>query len=118
MSRKGGIQWGKPLTLRRLRSLHDNRLQYQVSDRLSFMRFPGLELSCNVPDTSTVWAFRAAIKERELADALFERLNQAQADLGIEFKRGQIIDDALDPIPSPSDGHENNAIIKSDAAPV
>lgn len=57
-------------------------------------------------------------KERELADALFERLNQVQADLGIGLQRRQIIDDALDPVPSPRGGHENNALIKADAVPV
>lgn len=76
MSRRGGIPWGKPLTLQRLHSLFDKRLQYRVSDRLSFKRFLGLELFCNVPDTRTVWAFREALNERELTDALFERLNQ------------------------------------------
>ena len=50
------------------------------------MRFLGLELSGNVPDARTVWAFREALKERHLTDALFERLNQALADLGVSSK--------------------------------
>ena len=41
------------LILQRLHNLSDERLQYQVSDRLSFMRFLGLELSGNVPDART-----------------------------------------------------------------
>lgn len=39
---------GKPLTMQRLHSLSDKRLQYQVRDRLYFMHFLGLELSCNM----------------------------------------------------------------------
>jgi len=35
----------KLLVLQRLHGLSDERLQYQVSDRLSFMRFLGLELA-------------------------------------------------------------------------
>lgn len=35
-----------------------------------------------------------------------------------ELKSGQITDDAFDPVPIQRDGHENNALIKSDAVPV
>ena len=45
----------KLLILQRLHGLSDERLQYQVSDRPSFMRFLGLELAkrkntCTAPD--------------------------------------------------------------------
>lgn len=40
----------KMLILQRMNNLSDERLEYQVSDRLSFMRFLGLELAGNVPD--------------------------------------------------------------------
>ena len=69
MSGRYGIPWGKLLILQRLHNLSDERLQYQVSDRLSFMRFLGLELSGNVPDARTVWAFREVLKEHQLTDA-------------------------------------------------
>ena len=62
MSRRDGIPWGKLLVLQRLHNISDERLQYQVTDRLSFMRFLGLELSGDVPDARTVWAFREALK--------------------------------------------------------
>lgn len=45
----------KMLILQRLNGLSDERLQYQVTDRLSFMRFLGVELAGNVPDARTVW---------------------------------------------------------------
>lgn len=108
----------KMLILQRLHGLSDERLQYQVSDRLSFMRFLGLDLSGKVPDARTVWAFREALKEHRLTDALFERLNQALADLGVELKSGQIIDATFVPVPIQRNGRENNALIKSDAVPV
>jgi|GEM_PF-2903665 len=75
----------KLLILQRLHNLSDERLQYPVSDRLSFMRFLGLELSGNVPDARTVWAFREALKKHKLVDALFERFNQALAALGVDW---------------------------------
>ena len=108
----------KLLILQRLNNLSDERLQYRVSDRLSFMRFLGLELAGNVPDARTVWAFREALKEQQRVDALFERLNQVLAGLGVELKSGQIIDAPFVPVPIQRNGHENNALIKADAVPI
>lgn len=108
----------KLLILQRLHNLSDERLQYQVSDRLSFMRFLGLELSGSVPDARTVWAFREAIKEHRLVEPLFERLNQALAGLGVELKSGQIIDATFVPVPIQRNGRENNALIKANAVPI
>jgi IS5 family transposase len=108
----------KMLVLQRLNGLSDERLQYQVTDRLSFMRFLGVELAGNVPDARTVWAFREALKEHQLAEALFDRLNQALAELGIELKSGQIIDATFVPVPIQRNGRENNALIKAGAVPI
>jgi transposase, IS5 family len=108
----------KMLVLQRLHGLSDERLQYQVTDRLSFMRFLGLELAGNVPDARTVWAFREALKEDGLANALFDRLNQALADLGVELKSGQIVDATFVPIPVQRNDREDNAVIKAGAVPV
>ena len=108
----------KMLVLQRLNGLSDERLQYQVTDRLSFMRFLGVALAGNVPDARTVWAFREALKEHKLADALFERLNQALAEMGIEIKSGQIIDATFVPVPIQRNGRDNNALIKAGAVPI
>ena len=108
----------KLLILQRLHNLSDERLQYQVNDRLSFMRFLGLELTGNVPDARTIWAFREALKEHKLVDALFERFNQALAALGVELNSGQIIDATFVPVPIQRNGRETNAIIKADAVPI
>lgn len=108
----------KLLILQRLHNLSDERLQFQVTDRLSFMRFLGLELSGDVPDARTVWAFREALKVHRLVDVLFERLNQALADLGVELKSGQIVDATFVPVPIQRNGREDNALIKQDAVPI
>jgi IS5 family transposase len=108
----------KLLVLQRLHNLADERLQYQVSDRLSFMRFLGLSLSGNVPDARTLWAFRESLKEYRLVEPLFARLNQALADLGVELKSGQIIDATFVPVPIQRNGREDNALIKANAVPI
>ena len=49
------------------------------------MRFLGVELAGNVPEARTVWTFRESLKERQLTDAWFDRLNQALVQMGIEL---------------------------------
>ncbi len=46
------------LVLQTLYTLSDDQLEYQLRDRLSFMRFAGLALHDAVPDAKTTWLFR------------------------------------------------------------
>src|SRR5450756_588101 len=45
----------KVMVLQQLNNLSDDRIEYQIRDRLSFMRFLGLNLEDRVPDAKTVW---------------------------------------------------------------
>jgi IS5 family transposase len=107
----------KMLLLQRLHQLSDERLEYQVTDRLSFMRFLGLELAGLVPDSRTVWAFREALKKNDLMQPLLDKLTQALGDMGVELKSGQIIDASFIPVPIQRNGREENAQIKADKTP-
>lgn len=60
----------KLLILQRLHGLSDERLEYQVKDRLSFMRFLGLELVGKVPDARTVWGVPGISEGAQLAEVL------------------------------------------------
>ena len=108
----------KMLVLQRLNGLSDERLQYQVTERLSFMRFLGVELAGNVPDARTVCAFREALKEHQLTDALFDHTHQALGEMGVELKSGQIVDATFVPVPIQRNARENNALIKAGAVPI
>ena len=46
------------LVLQTLYTLSDDQTEYQLRDRLSFMRFAGLALHDPVPDAKTIWLFR------------------------------------------------------------
>jgi transposase len=48
----------KVLVLQTLYTLSDDQTEYQLRDRLSFMRFVGLGLHEPVPDAKTIWLFR------------------------------------------------------------
>ena len=48
----------KVLVIQAANNLSDERTEFLISDRLSFMRFLGLGLSDRVPDARTIWLFR------------------------------------------------------------
>ena len=48
----------KILVIQTLNNLSDERTEYLINDRLSFMHFLGLGLSDRVPDVKTIWLFR------------------------------------------------------------
>jgi hypothetical protein len=48
----------KVLVLQTVYTLSDDQSEYQLKDRLSFMRFIGLALHDPVPDAKTIWLYR------------------------------------------------------------
>ena len=48
----------KVLVVQAQNNLSDDRAEFLINDRLSFMRFLGLGLGGKVPDAKTIWAFR------------------------------------------------------------
>src|SRR5207302_926133 len=70
-----GSQGGRPpfdpvmmfkiLVIQAANALSDERAEFLVNDRLSFMRFLGLGLSDRVPDARTIWLFREKLTRAE-----------------------------------------------------
>ena len=56
----------KVLILQASHSLSDERTEFLIKDRLSFMRFLGLGLGDQVPDANTIWTFREALTRATL----------------------------------------------------
>ncbi len=65
----------KILILQSLYNLSDDEMEYQIMDRLSFMRFLGLDLNSRVPDAKTIWLFRSKLEDRKLIHKLFDLKN-------------------------------------------
>jgi IS5 family transposase len=82
----------KVLIRQAMHSLSDERCEYLIKDRLSFMRFLGLGLSDAVPDANTIWTFREALKKADAVDALFRQFDAALRDAGFLAMSGQIVD--------------------------
>jgi IS5 family transposase len=90
----------KTLVLQTNHNLSDERTEYLIRDRLSFMRFLGLDLADTVPDANTIWTFREALTRAQLAgkpaiEALFERFDAALSAAGFLAMSGQIIDASI-----------------------
>ncbi len=56
----------KIVVLQSLYNLSDERTEFLIRDRLSFMRFLDLGLEDAVPDATTIWLFREALAEAGL----------------------------------------------------
>jgi IS5 family transposase len=107
----------KVLILQRLHNLADESLEFQIKDRLSFMRFLGLELAGSVPDARTMWAFREELKQHHLVDALFDAFNAQLLHLGVAIKSGQIIDATFINVPIQRNSRGENQAIKQGDTP-
>lgn len=89
----------KLLILQQLYNISDEELEYQVNDRLSFMRFLGLGFEDTVPDATTVWLFRQRLLEQGLVESLFEQFDGYLIGAGYQAKQGQILDATFIPVP-------------------
>ncbi len=65
----------KVLVLQALYNLSDEQTEYQILDRLSFMKFLGLELHDDVPDARTIWLFRETLIAVAAVAKLFDRFD-------------------------------------------
>jgi transposase, IS5 family len=107
----------KLLILQQLHNLSDDRIEYQVRDRLSFMRFLGLQLEDRVPDAKTVWLYRERLKALNLIDVLFARFHEQLAAQGYVARAGQMIDATFVEVPRQRNSREENAKIKAGEIP-
>ena len=85
----------KVLVLQALYGMSDEQAEFQIRDRLTFMRFLGLGLGDPVPDYSTIWRFREALVEAGAVDGLFTRFDAELKDRGYLALGGQVIDASI-----------------------
>lgn len=82
----------KVLVLQTLHTLSDKQTEYQLKDRLSFMRFAGLALHEPVPDATTIWLFREQLLRAGAIERLFARFDAILREKGLLAMGGQIVD--------------------------
>jgi IS5 family transposase len=107
----------KVLILQSLYNLSDEALEYQILDRISFMRFLGLRLGSRVPDAKTIWLFREQVTEAGLTGKVFRKFEGYLEESGFTARKGQIIDASIVPAPKQQNSREENAQIKQGEIP-
>jgi len=107
----------KLLILQNLYNISDDELEYQVNDRLSFMRFLGLGLEERVPDAKTIWLFREHLTRKDLITELFDKFDMYLRENGYHAKGGQLIDATLIPVPKQRNTREENRQISNGEKP-
>lgn len=121
--RKGGrppfdaLLMFKILVLQALYNLSDDQTEYQIRDRLSFMRFLGLDLHQRIPDAKTIWLFRETLAQAGVVETLFKQFDTYLASQGLQARGGQLIDASLIPVPKQRNTREENATIKAGDCP-
>src|SRR4051794_29845920 len=85
----------KILVIQAANNLSDERTEFLINDRLSFMRFLGLGLSDRVPDARTIWLFREKLTKAEAIKTLFARFDAALRVAGYIAMSGRLSTRAL-----------------------
>jgi IS5 family transposase len=125
--RAGGTKGGRPafdhvlmfkiLLLQAMHGLSDERCEYLIKDRLSFMRFLGLGLADPVPDANTIWTFREALKRAGAVERLFAQFDTMLRAAGYLAMGGQIVDATIVAAPKQRNTEAERAAIKAGQIP-
>lgn len=107
----------KILVLQRIYNLSDDQTEYQINDRMSFMRFLGLHLGDNVPDAKKIWEFRDTLTKANVIRELFAVFNKQLTDANLITHTGTIVDATFVEAPRQRNSREERAEIKSGNVP-
>ena len=107
----------KILIIQAQNNLSDDRAEFLVNDRLSFMRFLGLGLTDRVPDAKTIWAFRERLVKAGAIEALFARFDLAIRQAGYIPMSGQIVDASLVSAPKQRNTTDEKQDVKAGRVP-
>ncbi len=127
LSYSDGSQGGRPpfdpvmmfkvLVIQAANNLSDERTEFLISDRLSFMRFLGLGLSDRVPDARTIWLFREKLTKADAIKPLFDRFDATLRAAGYIAMGGQIVDASLIAAPKQRNTEDEKKDLKEGRIP-
>ncbi len=103
----------KVLVLSSLHNLSDERMEFLIRDRLSWLRFPGFAIGAPTPDQKTIWLFREKLTRAGAFEALFAAFEARLRDRGYRPTGGQIVDASLIAAPRQRMTKEEKARIRA-----
>jgi IS5 family transposase len=80
-------------------NLSYRQAEYQINNRLDFMRFLGVEVGMKLPDENTIWDFKEAMKTTGVYDRLFALFNLHLIDTGYKLESGSMVDASFVEVP-------------------
>jgi IS5 family transposase len=107
----------KILILQSLYNLSYDAVEYQIRDRLSFMRFLKLALDDRVPDAKTILLFREQLGELGIHKKAFAKFERYLREAGFSAKKGQIVDASIVAAPKQRNSRDENQRIKDGETP-
>lgn len=107
----------KALVLQKLYGLSDEQLEYQINDRLSFMRFLDLSMADKVPDQKTFWHFRNLLTNSGAIDDAFVMFRDKLREEGYIVQEGRIVDASIISAPIQRNSRDENRQIKEGSIP-
>jgi transposase, IS5 family len=107
----------KILVLQRLYNISDDQTEYQIKDRMTFMRFLGLSINDRVPDAKTIWLFRENLVNAEVHKELFDLFEKYLESQRMITRKGSIIDATFVEAPRQHNTPSENELIKNGIVP-
>lgn len=107
----------KVLVIKRLFNLSADETEFQINDRISFMRFLGLGLEDKVPDAKTIWLYEDMLSQKGAGEVLFKAFNEQIAAKGYITKAGSIVDASFIEAPKRKNTKEQREKLKKGEIP-
>ena len=107
----------KILVLQRIYNLSDDQTEYQINDRMSFMRFLGLHLGDHVPDAKKIWEFKDTLTKADVIRELFDVFGQQLKEANLITRTGTIVDATFVEAPRQRNSKEERDEIKNGNVP-
>jgi IS5 family transposase len=107
----------KILVLQKFYNLSDDKTEFHILDRMSFMRFLGLALCDKVPDSKTIWHFREELTKAGVIEKLFIQINELLVKKGVLVNNGSMIDASFVEVPRQRNSRGENKEIKNGDTP-
>ena len=101
----------KAIVLCALYNLSDDQAEYQIRDRLSFLRFLGLGLEDRVPDAKAIRMYRDRLAQAGIVEALFNDFDGYLKGQGYLAMGGRILDASIVPVAKQRNDRDENAPI-------
>ena len=113
------------LVLQALYNLSDEETEFQINDRMTFIRFVGKGLEGRIPDATTLWLFREKLSTAGVVENLFERFDRHLQAKGYIARSGQMImrdacfqhDASIVAVPKQRNTRQENDTLKAGKTP-